>query len=143
MSLVSVQLLGLQALQQQLLDLGAAAGIKALAQAARVAFKPVLEAAMANCPQHSGALRASLRLAVVKKGGDDLAVAVGIVIVGGFPGLNELPPARRWHWIELGTARVAGHAFLRPALDANAQRVLDQLKVEIQRSIDKVLSRRS
>lgn len=150
--LVEFKLTGLSDLQAQLEDLGTELGVKALAQAARKAFQPVLDAAKAMAPAYSGALRASLKLKVAKpKGADDTVVVVGIKISGGpkdssggaLLGKEELPPARRWHFIELGTAKMAAHPFLRPALDANASAVLDLLKVEIANSIEKALKKRA
>lgn len=150
--LVEFKLTGLDALQAQLVALGKEAGAKALAQAAREAFKPVLADAKALVPVNTGSLRDALRLSVVKPKGDDgPAVVVGVVVGAGSKdaaggkliGRDELPPARRWHFIELGTAFQAAHPFLRPALRANAAAVLDKLKVEIAKSIQKVLRKRA
>ncbi len=151
-NLVNIQVKGLSDLQGQLEALGVELGVKALAQAARKAFAPVLEAARAMVPKYSGALAASLKIAVKKpKGGGDLVVAVGIKISGGpkdsaggaLLGKEELPPVRRWHFIELGTAHMAAHPYLRPALHSNASAVIDQLKVEISKSIQKALKKKA
>jgi len=148
--LVGFKLSGMEDLQSQLLELGAETGVKALAAAARKAFAPVLAAAQSMVPAYSGALRASLKLAVKKpKSGGDTVVMVGLRISGAkdsaggaLLGKDELPPERRWHFVEFGTAKMAAHPFLRPALDQNAGAVLDSLKVELQKSIAKALKKR-
>lgn len=135
----ALKLDGLAGLQAQLLDLGdTKLGVKALASAARQAFKPVLEAARALVPVDTGELRDALRLTVLKPKGGDAVVVVGLRIGSGTKGSKKLPPARRWHWVELGTVHMAAHPFLRPALDQNAQGVLDALKDEIAKSIAKI-----
>lgn len=148
--LVEFKLTGMSDLQARLVNLGAELGVKALAQAARKAFKPVLDAAKAMTPAYSGALRASLKLSVKKpRGGDDTVVVVGIKISGAkdsaggaLLGKDELPPARRWHFIEFGTAHLAAHPFLRPALESKAPEVLAMLKTEIANSIAKALKKK-
>ncbi len=69
-------------------------------------------------------------------------VFVGIRI-GGTKSAKALPPARRWHWIELGTAFQAAHPFLRPALDQNASGVLDALRIELAKSITKAIAKQA
>lgn len=146
------RLLGLAALEKQLLELGAQLAAKALAQAARRAFAPVLETAKALVPRDSGALADSLRLSTVY-GPGDAVVRVGISIGGGHArqariaaavfgeSQAEIPPARRWHFIELGTSKMPAHPYLRPALDGNVDRVLELLKVELRKSIDNAVKK--
>lgn len=155
--MMSFDVRGLDALQAQLLELGAELGLKTLAEAARKAFKPVLDDAKSMVPVDTGELRDSLKLSVVKSGSGDMAIAVGIRIGKGTGSkqarvaaaafgegqLNSRPPARRWHFIELGTAELAPHPFLRPALDKNASRVLEALKVEIAKGIARALKKGS
>ncbi len=143
---VGFKVTGLKELEAQLADLGEELGAKALAQAARQAFKPVLEAAKALAPVSALDelhLRDAIKLTVIKpKGEDGEAVVIGLRISGkGAKG--QLPPARRWHFIEFGTAHQAAHPFLRPALAANAPRVLELLKTEIVKSIQKAIRKRS
>ncbi len=146
-NLVGFKVSGLKELQAQLVELGIETGVKALAQAARKSFEPVLAAAKAKAPALSGALRAGLKLTVKKpKGGGDTVVRVGIRITvvkdsggGALLGKEEAPATRRWHFIEFGTAFMEAHPFLRPALDENAPVVLALLKIELRISIDKVL----
>ncbi len=140
---ISFKLEGLAALQDQLTALGdVSLGVKALAQAARQAFKPVLESARAMVPVDSGELRAALRLTVVKpKGGAAASVVVVGLRIGGSKGAKGIPPARRWHFIEFGTAHMSAHPFLRNALDQNASGVLEALKTELAKSIQKALKK--
>lgn len=135
---------GLKELQAQLADLPAKLAAKALAQGMKKAMAPVLAAAKAMAPRDTGALADSLKLAIRRS--RDGTVRVGIRIggskrgAGGADGKGKdtLPPARRWHFIELGTADLAPHPFLRPALDQNAERVLGMLKDEVLVAIQKV-----
>lgn len=133
---------GLAELTAQLDDLGAELAAKALAQAARRAFKPVLESAQQLVPVRSGELMRGIRLAVKKPSTGDTIVRVGLRISKG-KGVGGMPPARRWHFVEFGTSHQAAHPFLRPALDRSAGRVLELLKVELAKSIEKALKKRA
>jgi HK97 gp10 family phage protein len=139
---LKIKVEGLAALQAQLVELGGEMGVKALAQAARKAFKPVLESAKGLVPKHSGALRDAIKVSVLKPGADSVVV-VGLRIGGGPKGSKELPAARRWHFIEFGTAHMAAHPFLRPALDQNAAKVLEDLKTELAKSIQKAIAKKA
>lgn len=140
---MTIQVHGLKELQKQLKKLGNKDGRQALARACRKAFKPVLDTAKALAPRHRGILADSLKISVLQPKGQDAAVVVGIKI--GAPkgiGTKELPPARRWHFVELGTVKMSAHPFLRPALDQNADRVVELLKAEIRNSIDRTMKKR-
>lgn len=155
--MIEIKLHGLAELQAQLNGLGFELGVKTLAAAARKAFKPVLEAAKAKVPVDSGELRDSLKLSVVKLKGGETGIAVGIRIGKGTGArqaavaaaafgegqTRSLPPARRWHFIELGTADLAPHPFLRPALDSSAHAVLGALKEELVKGIQRALKKRA
>ena len=142
--MITLDVRGLDGLQQQLDELqDVTLAVKALAAAARKAFKPVLETAKALVPVDSGDTREALRLAVKKPRGGEPVVVVGLKILATKTKetVLELSPARRWHWIEFGTAHMAAHPFLRPALDQNAQLVLDLLRVELNKSIARIKKR--
>jgi HK97 gp10 family phage protein len=146
---VSVQVHGLRNLLDQLTRLQAQLAAKALAKAGRAAFKPVLDAAKAMVPKDSGDLADSLKISVVKPTSENGVLKVGIKIGVGRKGKQAklaaaafgesqskaLPPARRWHFIELGTSKMAAHPYLRPALHANEPLVLELLKGELQKQI--------
>lgn len=144
---------GLRELQQQLKDLGdTVLASKVLAKAARDAFRPVLEAAKSMVPRDSGALADSLMLATRRN--PDGSVSVGIKIGRSrrakqaaiaravFGGDAELPPARRWHFVEFGTAHQAAHPFLRPALDTRTGQVLEGLKKHLREGIARAIAKR-
>lgn len=146
---MSLEIKGMAGLLNQLTRMQAQLAAKALAQAGRKAFKPVLDAAKQMVPKDSGALADSLKLSVVKPTSENGVLKVGIKIgVGarskqakiaaaafGESQTKALPPARRWHFIELGTSKMSAHPFLRPALDHNADLVLELLKGELQKAI--------
>ncbi len=149
---------GLSALQEQLLNLGAEAGAKALTAATRKAFLPVLERARALVPVITGELRDSIKIGVVKPGSSATIAAAGLFIgkpagaAAGAPlkayqrkGANErnVPPSVWWKKVELGDAQRAAHPFMRPALDQLASQVVDQLKVEIQKKIEAALRKKA
>jgi HK97 gp10 family phage protein len=153
---MTISVKGIEGLMAQLREISAETGGKVLARAARKAFVPVLEAARAMVPVDSGALRDSLMIATNKPGEGDTVVAAGIAIGKGSGAkqaqvaaaafgegqLKGLPPSRRWHFIELGTSRQAPHPFLRPAIDQNAQRVVDELGKEVDKGIKRAIARK-
>lgn len=145
---------GLETVKAQLAAVDSEVAQKALAVALRNQFKPVVEMAKRLVPRLTGALAESLTLTVVKPSEGDTVVAVGIRIndkaarirqanvaaaAFGTGQSEELPPSRRWHFIELGTIKLAATPFLRPALDANAQGVLDGLRAELAKAIEKAI----
>ncbi len=140
---MSFQVLGLQALQDQLLEIGAELGQKTLAAASRRAFAQVIERAKGLVPVDSGALRDALRLRVVKPKGGDTMVVVGMYVAATKGNGKELPPARRWHFVELGTVHMPAHPFARPALDATAGSVLEDLKTELAAAIQRAMKRKA
>ena len=145
-TLVSYKLEGLRELQGQLEDLGAELAVKILARSLRKAFQPVLQSAMGNLLTHhnieSGDLLAAIHLVAVKPKSGSTVASIGLMI-SAKKTTSKIPPARRWHWIEFGTAHSPAHPFLRPALEANAQLVLDVLRVEIGAAIIKALKKRA
>jgi HK97 gp10 family phage protein len=146
-TILDLKVTGLDGLLGQLNDLGEELSAKVLDSAVRRAFQPVLDRAKELAPKDSGALADALRLSVVHP--DDGLVAVGIVVAGpartqkgGKTGdADTLPPARRWHFPELGTAKMAPHPYLRPAFDA--ANTVDRLAVEIQAGIDRALRKQA
>lgn len=143
-SLVSLKVSGLDAINKQLLELKAETAAKVLAAACRKAFQPVLWVARGLVPVDSGALRDSLKISTSKADEGDMIVSVGITVgkkQGGKPG--ELAPSTRWHFIELGTARIPASPYLRPALDQNADGVVAILKEELVQGIERAIKRAS
>jgi HK97 gp10 family phage protein len=134
--MMSAQVHGLKDLHRQLRALkDDALGVKLLARAARKAFMPVLEAAIAKVRRRSGELAENIKITVKRRPkGEDEVVVVGIRITG--------KPASRWHFVELGTSKMAAHPYLRPALDENAPAVIEALKVELAKGIKRVVRKR-
>lgn len=123
---------GFNELHQKLSELPQKLAVKVLVKAARKAFKPVLEDARGMVPKDSGALRDALKI-TVRRGRGDEPLRVGLKIGAAKAGNagSDIPPARRWHFIELGTAKLAPHPFLRPALERNKAAIIEALKTEI------------
>jgi HK97 gp10 family phage protein len=141
---------GLKDLEKDLVALGANEGRKTLTRAARKAFTPVLEAAQANAPADTGLLRDNIKIVAQKPKDGDGVVTVGLRIAKAKTGapdstrpLNYQSPHWRWHFIEGGTSTQPARPFLRPALDANAEKVVGDLRGELRTAIDRVLKKRA
>lgn len=146
------KIIGMDKLLKQLDQLEAELALKAIAAAARVAFKPVLDTAKLLVPRDSGELADSIKLRLEKPKGSETVIKVGLMIgksskarqakaaaaAFGEAQSGRVPAARRWHFIELGTSHQAAHPYLRPALDQNAGAVLEILKAELLKQIHKV-----
>lgn len=135
MSEVGFQVRGLSELEAQLLELeDVTQAVDLLAKAAREAFEPVWEAARALVRRRSGDLHDAIKLSIVTAPGGNIALAVGLRI-GRAPGQGieegEEIPTRRWHFEEFGTALQAAHPFLRPALERNAETVIELLRARL------------
>ncbi len=136
----SFKIEGIDALKAQLEEIvGVELAVKALARAARRAFLPVLETARALATVESGDLRDAIQLTVKKPSSGDAVVVVGLRIGKGRGAIDGDPPSRRWHFVEFGTAKIAAHPFLRPALDRNATKVLQLLNAEVKAALDRAI----
>lgn len=153
---MALKLEGLQGLQKQLKAVAAEARPKLMRSAMRAAFKPVLEDAQSRVPVDTGELRAGLIMASAKVKGQS-ALAVGIAVTSNSTALKQarmaaaafnegqstsMPPQRRWHFIELGTAKRAAQPFLRPAMHVNQQTVIDSMSTELKKKIRKALKKK-
>jgi HK97 gp10 family phage protein len=149
---VSLKLHGMKELKAKLDELGAKLAAKTLGQAMRKSFAPVLAAAQAMAPVDTGLLRESLSI-TLRRNRKSGSIQVGLRIGGGARaklaagaaaafGERSFPAARRWHFVEFGTADMAAHPFLRPALDSQAARVLALLKSELTERIAKARKKR-
>lgn len=158
---------GLAALEEQLLELGAQASVQVLSAAARKAFKPVVDDAKAKVAADTEALRDAIRLRTKKPSSGKAVVIVGLGIAGpsrkqkrmakvqrrlvkrgmahAIDGkdLTAANPMSRWHFEEFGTARTRARPYIRPAFDANVEQMVGTLKVEIGRSIQRALRRKA
>ncbi len=146
---------GLPELQAQLRELGATMAARVLATAARKAFMPVIEAARARAPTANestgatGITKESIKIRVIRPKSGDTVVQVGLRIARSAEAAGLVRASRgvvkrrdaswRWHFVEFGTVHQAARPFIRPAMDENAQQVIDELKKELVKGINKVL----
>lgn len=140
--MISLKLEGLDKLNEQLEQLGAELAVKTIRQAARRAFKPVLETAKQLVPVETGLTRDNIVIATEKGGEGDTVVTVGLKVKA-FKGAARLgrktaSPHWRWHFIELGTVKMRARPFLRPALDQNADQVVELLRDELAKGLARV-----
>jgi len=148
---MSIKVRGLEGLQAQLNAIGAELGAKSLTAGARAAFKRVADTAKALAPKDSGALADAIAVRARRPSKGDTVVKVGLVVLSRSPKMKqaaiaaaafgeaqskELPPSRRWHFAELGTSHSAPEPFMRPALDSNAQAVVDDLGKQVNKKIE-------
>lgn len=143
---MTISIQGLASLKSQLETIAKETQAKVLKSAMRSAFKQVKEAAQAKVPVDTGALRAGIVVAGANTPG---GYAVGLAVVNNSTvakqarvaaaafgeGQSVAAPSRMWHLIELGTAKRAAQPFLRPAIDENAQSVVDQLGREVSKRV--------
>jgi HK97 gp10 family phage protein len=155
---VTFKLNGVKSIQKQLNSIGEEMRPKLLQQSMRQAFKPVLDSAVAKVPTDSGELKSALALASAKGGkGGDRSVAVGIIVRAISTGMKQaalaaamfnqgqsrrVSPARRWHFIELGTRYQRAQPFIRPAFDENAKVAFGNLADEVRKKIAKALRKK-
>ncbi len=155
---MTLKVSGLQAITAQLKEVSSEMAAKALASAGRTVFKRVADTAKQLVPRDSGDLREAIVVRVIKPKGGNGPLVVGIKIIAstgkskqatiaaaafGEGQTRRLPPSRRWHFIELGTKNRAPTPFLRPALDMNAQSVLDDLSDELRKKIAAAVKKQS
>ena len=164
---MEIKLEGLAELQEKLLSLaGSVAGRKSLVGAARAAMVPVLEAARQNAPRDTGVLGDSIYIAsarpdtsgnivasaglLVKKSSQYKSFIKGTKkrILGKLPKgakrrLNRTSAHWRWHFVELGTSKMRARPFLRPALEANKDKVLQILVEQLRKRVNLAAKRRA
>ena len=143
---------GLAELDKALSELGAELGYKTLRTAGRRAMKPVLDAARAGANEDTGELKQSIAITVKKgrgargKGGDtaaDISVgatrrSISVRNEDGTRSRKELSMINiKAGAQEYGTKNQQAQPFLRPALDNNANTVLNSLKTELATAIEK------
>jgi len=124
----------LAALNAKLKTLATKAGKKAVRQAARKAMVPVRDEVKANAP-HDPAddgvhIKANVAL-VTKWKGNTFTARVGIK--GGAKENPDTPFYFRMH--EFGTKHLPARPFMAPALEANAQQVLDTITEELKKEL--------
>lgn len=138
---MTIKVNGLEGLLGQLNELGdELTQQKKLRSAARKAFKPVQEAAKAKAPVDTGVLRDSIVIASANP--KESVVAVGLVIKKGSADDPRKDASWRWHFPEKGTRKMAARPFLRPALDSNAETVVNNFADEMKKAIDRATKKK-
>lgn len=140
----SVRIDGLKELDEALSQLPKATGKNVLRRTGVRALAPVIADAKKLVPVHLGDLRDSLRvttkLSKRQQRANAKAVAEGKASVQLYAGAAALPHA---HLQEFGTQNHAPQPFMRPAWDANKERVLELIKSELGDEITKAAARLS
>lgn len=149
-SALSMKLVGMRDLHEQLKELGAVAGVKVLAKDARMAMKPVLERAQQLVPVDTGLTRDHLRIRVQKPKTGNAVVIAGVTVVKAktvATGRKRKPhlqsPEWRWHFIEFGTETQPARPFLRPAFAANNGNMVAIMKAQLAKDIKRITSKRA
>lgn len=137
---------GIKELMEQMAELGdVLTQQKTLRSVAKKAFKPVLDAAKAKVPVDTGVLRDSIILTSPTKQNKNAQHAVAVV------GLTvrrtktkdiRKDASWRWHFVERGTRSMPARPFMRPALDGNAQLVVDNLRTLLKAEIDRAIRKK-
>lgn len=139
---ISFNVEGLAELEQALLQLEAKTGEKVLKSAGKRAMKPVEQAAIEGAGFNTGKLRESITTSARKgKGKSAARILVGPLRKKarkksgvGLDGRENAKAIAQ----EYGTSRQQAEPFLRPALDKNARRVLNDFADELGKEVDKV-----
>jgi HK97 gp10 family phage protein len=120
----SFNIRGADDLARTLKELGPRLARKHGQKAVREGLKPVLAEARRLVPVDTGALKRSLRVRNKRSRRRD---AVGAEVSATAP---------HAHLVEFGTVKMAPQPFLRVALDANRQEVLDRMAEQLARGIE-------
>lgn len=127
----------LAALHERLQEVAAKLGKKAVRSAARKAMKPVRDQVQATAPEDLPPpddikIKNSVGLTTKWKG-SNLYVKVGI------KGGARRNPDTPWYWrqVEFGNKFMPARPFMRPALEGNAQKVLDAVAAELRKALFK------
>lgn len=127
----------LEKLNKRLQSLVEKVGKKAMRGAARKAMTKVRNDVKAAAPEDLNdddnvKIKTSVAM-LAKWKGSDLYVKVGIR--GGAKKNPDTPYYFRM--VEFGTAKMAARPFMRPALESNAQQIMDTVVQELNRALDK------
>lgn len=122
----------LRAIEAEFAEVADKIAKKALRKAARDAMKPVKDTAKANAPVDTGLLKSDFAISTKIKDG---TVYAKVGVIGGAKENPETP----WYFRlqEFGTKDIPAKPFMLPALESNAQNVLDILTAELKEALDK------
>ena len=137
---IDIKVTGDRETQMALNSLSRAMGNKIVIAALEVAGKPVLASARSKAPTLTTALKKSLHIEPVKT-----RKKIGIRIATGRR--DELPiwaddPYYYPMAVEVGTANMPAHPYMRPALDENRQRCIDIAAYEIRKGVEAAVIKR-
>lgn len=125
----SFEVEGLESLLNKLNNMGKK-GINIQNEALQEAAKPILNDAVKNAPELSGKLKRGLKISkVINKNGEKY------VLVGTDKKDKESP--FYGFMIEFGTSKMPARPFLRPAYEANKKEVIEKIKQEIVKGLNK------
>lgn len=122
----------LAALEKRLADIADKLAKKVLRTAARKAMNPVRKEARDKAPEESGLLDKNFALLTRVKGSEVIA-KVGIK---GGAEENDTTPFY-FRFLELGTKTIPAKPFLLPALENNAESILQTVVDELKNALDK------
>ena len=149
---VSLKLEGLGDVNKVLKELEAEIGDKAarskvLVPAVREAMRPVLQAAIQNAPKDTGGVSRSMRIEARRPNrkdrrskyvfSNDTVIATVTTAPGKVLAKRGIKSDARAIAKEFGTAKHAAKPYMRPALESNAQSVVDRLAKIILKRIEK------
>ncbi len=142
---------GLEELREKLEGLGAIAGQKVVASAARAAMQPVLDEAVRLVPKKTGLLAKTLRLTATKPKSGDIVASAGIAmrakvkdeipVEEGFQGpaldVKVKGAGWRWHFVEFGVPSrgIPAHPFLRPAMSTKVTQVVEIFRAALEKKV--------
>jgi len=122
----------LAALEKRLTEVADKVAKKALRTAARRAMAQVRKEARDKAPEDTGLLDENFALMTRVKGSE---VTAKVGIRGGARKNNKTPYYFRF--VELGTKYAPAKPFLRPALENNAEKIIETVADELRKALDK------
>ena len=122
----------LEALEKRLNDVADKVAKKALRGAARKGMNKVRKEARENAPEDTGLLDENFALMTRTR----MSEVIAKIGIRGGARQNDTTPFY-FRFVELGTKDIQAKPFLRPALENNAQTVLDTVVEELKTALDK------
>lgn len=141
----SFHVAGLDDLNRKLRQLGAKTGVAVLRKAARKAMKPVEDAMRQGAREDTGSLKASIgmRARAGSRSSRSRAVTISVGPLkksrgsgDGKQALNNINNKAISQ--EYGNAKQSAKPFIRPALDNNKSAILDTLKDEFKKELERI-----
>ncbi len=131
--MITINQAEIEALEKRLNEIADKLAKKALRTAARKAMKPVRDEAKTNAPEDTGLLEENFALLTTAKNGE---ITAKVGVRGGAKKNDKTPFYFRFH--ELGTKDIPAKPFMRPALENNAERIIQTVADELKRELNKL-----